>query len=76
MAPVVAEIALENRNTFAVAKMNIKNARQTLQKHLKEFRATPTYIVFQDGKRVGRPLVRVIPKAELLRNILSFINAE
>ena len=71
MAPVVAEIASENRNTFAVAKLNIKNARQTLQKY--PIRATPTYYVFKDGKGVG-PFVGVIPKAELLQKILSVIN--
>jgi thioredoxin-like negative regulator of GroEL len=72
MAPVVAEIALENRNTFAVAKLNIKNARQTLQKY--PIRATPTYMVFQDGKRVGKTLTRAQPKAQLLQEILSAIN--
>ena len=72
MAPVVAEIALENQNTFVVAKLNIKNARQTLQKY--PIRATPTYMVFQDGKRVGRPLAGVIPKAQLLQEIESAIN--
>jgi thioredoxin-like negative regulator of GroEL len=71
MAPVVAEIALENRNTFAVAKLNIKNARQTLQKY--PIRATPTYMVFQDGKRVGKTLTRAQPKAQLLQEILSAI---
>lgn len=73
MAPVVAEIASENKNTFAVAKLNIKNARQTLQKY--PIRGTPTYIVFQDGKDVGR-FVGVIPKAQLLQRILSVIDAE
>ena len=72
MAPVVAEIALENQNTFAVAKLNIKNARETLKKY--PIRATPTYMIFQDGKRVGRPLVGVIPKAQLLQEIESAIN--
>lgn len=71
MAPVVAEIALENRNTFAVAKLNIKNARQTLQKY--PIRATPTYMVFQDGKVVER-FVGAMPKARLLQNILNAIN--
>ena len=72
MAPVVAEIALENRNTFAVAKLNIKNARETLRKY--PIRATPTYMVFQNGKRVGRILTRVQPKAQLLQEVLSAIN--
>lgn len=71
MAPVVAEIALENRNTFAVAKLNIKNARQTLQKY--PIRATPTYIVFQDGKVVDRS-AGVMPKNQLLQRILGAIN--
>ena len=44
MAPVVAEIAAEHKNTFVVAKLNIKNARETLRKY--PLRATPHYIVF------------------------------
>ena len=71
MAPVVAEIALENRNTFAVAKLNIKNARQTLQKY--PIRGTPTYMVFQDGKRVGT-FAGAMPKAQLLQRILGAID--
>ena len=71
MAPVVAQIALENRNTFAVAKLNIKNARQTLQKY--PIRGTPTYMVFQDGKRVGT-FAGVITKKQLIDNILNAIN--
>ncbi|MDE0554939.1 MAG: thioredoxin domain-containing protein [Candidatus Poribacteria bacterium] len=71
MAPVVAEIALENKNTFAVAKLNIKNARQTLRKY--PIRATPTYMVFQDGKRVGN-FAGVMPKHQLLQNTLNAIN--
>ena len=71
MAPVVAEIALENRNTFAVAKLNIKNARQTLQKY--PIRGTPTYMVFQDRKRVGT-FAGAMPKAQLLQRILGAID--
>ena len=71
MAPVVAEIALENRNTFAVAKLNIKNARETLRKY--PIRATPHYMVFQDGKRVDS-FWGVIPKAQLVQRILGAIN--
>lgn len=74
MAPVVAQIALENRNTFAVAKLNIKNARQTLQKY--PIRATPTYLIFQDGKKVGPSVAGVKPKAQLLQTILSAIDVE
>ena len=75
MAPVVAEIALENRNTFAVAKMNVSDAdsRQTTGKY--QVRTHPTYIVFQDGKFV-RSYTGRMTKAQLLKNILSVINIE
>jgi len=73
MAPVVAEIALENRNTFAVAKMNVAQSRQTTGKY--QVRGHPTYIVFQDGKPVNDRLLRgVMPKAQLLQGILSAID--
>ena len=73
MAPVVAEIALENRNTFAVAKMNVADSRQTTRKY--QVRAHPTYIVFQGGKIVGRS-AGVTPKNQLLQKILSAIDIE
>lgn len=73
MAPVVAKIAFENRNTFAVAKLNIKNARETLKKY--PIRGTPTYMVFQDGERVGS-FAGAMPEARLLQRILSVIDAE
>ena len=71
MAPVVATIALENRNTFAVAKMNVAQSRQTTGKY--QVRAHPTYLVFQDGQIVARS-GGVIPKAQLLQSILGAIN--
>ena len=70
MVPVVAEIALENRNTFAVAKLDVHESRQTTRKY--QIRATPTYIVFKDGEIVGR-FRGAMPKARLLQNILSAI---
>ena len=70
MAPVVAEIALENRNTFAVAKLNIKN-RQTTGKY--QVRIHPTYIVFQGGKAL-ESFKGVMTKAQLLKNILGALN--
>ena len=71
MVPVVAEIALENRNTFAVAKLDVYESRQTTRKY--QIRATPTYIVFQDGEIVGR-FRGAMPKAQLLQNIQSAID--
>jgi len=70
MAPVVAQIAFEHRNTFAVAKLNIKNARETLRKH--PIRATPHYIVFQDGKAVDG-FWGVVPKVQMVQRILKAI---
>ena len=71
MAPVVAEIARDNRNTFAVAKINIAQGRQTVGKY--QVRTHPTYIVFQDGQNVGRA-GGVISKAKLLQTILNAID--
>ena len=71
MAPVVAEAASENRNTFAVGKMNIAEGPQTHRKYL--VRGHPTYIVFKDGKDVGR-FAGVMTKGQLLQNILKAIN--
>lgn len=71
MAPVVAQIASENKDTFVVAKLNIKNARQTLQKY--PLRATPHYIVFQDGKAVAS-FWGVQQKAPMVQKILNALN--
>ena len=73
MAPVVAEIALENRNTFAVVKLDMDRNLQTLRKYRVNIR--PTYIVFQDGDVVGR-FHGVKSKNQLLQNILSVIDVE
>ncbi len=71
MVPVVTQIALENRNTFAVAKLNNDENRETIRKY--QVRGQPIYMVFQDGKVVGR-FVGAMPKARLLQNILNAIN--
>ena len=76
MAPVVAEIALENKDTFIVAKLNNDENRETLQKY--RINGQPIYLVFQDGEvvsRLGR-FVNANAKAELLEKILSVIDVE
>ena len=73
MAPVVAEIALENKDTFIVAKLNAINNPETSRKYL--VRGHPTYLVFQDGelfKRFGGQT----PKAEFVQNVLNAIDVE
>lgn len=71
MVTVVAETASEKRETFAVAKMNIAQSRQTHQKY--RVIGHPTYIVFQDGKVVGR-FAGVLTKKQLIDNILNAID--
>jgi thioredoxin 1 len=73
MAPVVAEIALEHRNTFAVARLNNDENRETIQKY--QIRGQPIYLVFQDGKDVGR-FRGEMPKDVLVKRILSVIDVE
>ena len=73
MAPVVAEIALENKDTFIVAKLNAINNPKTSQKY--QVRGHPTYLVFQDGELVGRFGGRT-PKAEFVQNVLTVIDVE
>ena len=73
MAPVVADIALENKDTFIVAKYDMDENREAIGKY--RVLGRPAYIVFQDGEVVGRSAGEM-PKAELLRNILSVIDVE
>ena len=73
MAPVVAEIALENRNTFAFAKYDMDENREIVPKY--QVRGRPAYIVFQDGEVVGR-FAGEMPKDELIQKILSVIDVE
>ena len=71
MVPVVATIASENRNTFAVAKLDMDESRQAVRKY--QVRIRPTYIVFQGGEIVGR-FTGVMTKAALLQKILNAID--
>ena len=73
MAPVVAEIALEHKDTFIVAKLNAINNPETSLKYL--VRGHPTYLVFQDGKLVKR-FGGQTPKAEFVQNVLNAIDVE
>ena len=74
MAPVVAEIALEHKDTFVVAKLNNDENRETIQKY--RIIGQPIYLVFQDGEVVGRlgRFVDANAKAELLKKILNVID--
>ena len=73
MVPVVAEIALENKDTFVVAKLNNDENRETIQKY--GIRGQPIYIIFQDGEVVGR-FGGETPKDKFVQNVLSVIDVE
>lgn len=71
MAPVVAKIASEKKDTFVVARLNNDKNPNTIRKYL--VRGQPVYIVFQDGEIVGR-FAREMPKDQLVQKILSALN--
>ena len=71
MAPVVAQIASEHRNTFAVAKYDMDDNREIIGRF--QVRGRPAYVVFKDGKAIGR-FSRVIAKNQFVQKVLSAIN--
>ena len=73
MAPVVAEVALEYRNTFAVAKLDMDENLQAVRKYKPN--GHPVYIVFQDGEIVNRFRGQT-PKNQFIQKILSVIDVE
>ena len=74
MVPVVAEIALEYRDRFIVAKLDIDDSPKKAQEY-NAIRVRPTFVVFQDGKAVE--IFRgVTPKAEFIQKVLNAIKVE
>ncbi len=68
MRPVVSEIALEYRDIFAVAKLDVKeNKEKTAAYHI---RGTPTYILFHEGNIV-RVIIGAMPKERLVNRIFE-----
>ena len=68
MKPVVASVALEHRDTFIIGKLDIDENRQTTEKY--QVKGIPTYIVFRDGKVVGR-FAGAMPKQVFENKILD-----
>ena len=73
MAPIIEEVASENRETFLIAKLDTDRNSQTTQKY--EIKALPTFIVFRDGKVIGR-FIGGMQKASLVQHIRQTINAQ
>lgn len=68
MSPIVASVALEHRDTFIIGKLDIDENRQTPEKY--KVRGIPTYLVFRDGKVVGR-FAGAMPKQVFVNKILD-----
>lgn len=73
MAPIIKEVASENKETFLIAKLDADRNGQAVLKY--RINAIPTFIVFRDGKITGR-FVGGIQKAGLVRHIRQAINHE
>ena len=73
MAPIIKEVASENRETFLIAKLDADQNPQTIREY--RIDAMPTFIVFRDGKIIGR-FVGGMQKAPLVQRILQAINTQ
>ena len=73
MRPVVAEVALEYRDVFSFAKLDVRTQPEKTTEY--RIRGTPTYIVFRDG-RIVQGFAGVMPKAELVQRILESLEIE
>ena len=73
MRPVVAEVALEYRETFSFVKLDVNTQPEKTAEY--RIRGTPTYIVFKDGELV-QGFVGAMPKAELVQRILGSLEIE
>ncbi len=70
VAPVLDEIAGENKDKVTVAKLDIDANPATARDY--KVMSIPTMIVFKDGKAV-KQIVGAKPKAALLRELEEFI---
>ena len=73
MKPVIAAVALEHRDTFAFAKLDVNNELQKTSEY--HIRGTPTYIVFKDGEMIGT-FVGAMSSSKLVRQILGILGIE
>ena len=68
MKPIVADVALEYRDAFTVAELEVnQNPEKTAEYHI---RGTPLYLLFYEGK-VVRVIVGAMPKERLVNQILE-----
>ena len=70
VAPVLDEIAGENKERITVAKLDIDRNQKTAQDY--QVMSIPTMIVFKDGKPV-KTMVGARPKAALLSDLADYL---
>lgn len=70
---MVAEVALEYRDTFSFVKLDVRTQPEKTAEY--RIRRTPTYIVFKDGDIV-QGFAGAMPKAELVQRILGILEIE
>ena len=70
VAPVLDEIAGENKDKITVAKLDIDVNQKTAQAY--QVMSIPTMIVFQNGKPV-KQIVGARPKAALLSDLRDYL---
>jgi len=69
MAPVLDEIAKEQKGTVKVAKMNVDNYKKfSIDKGIK---ALPTIVVYKDGKEVTR-IIGSTTKEKIMKTISEY----
>lgn len=73
MRPVVAEVALEYRETFSFVKLDVNTQPEKTAEY--RIRGTPTYIVFKDGEIV-QGFAGAMPKTELVQRILGILEID
>ena len=73
MKPVVTAVALEYRDTFTFARLDVNTQPEKTIEY--RIRGTPTYIVFKGDEMVGR-FVGAMPSTKLVENILGVLGIE
>ena len=73
MKPVVAAVALEYRDTFTFAKLDVNTQEEKPIEY--RIHGTPTYIVFRNGEIVGR-VIGAMPSSKLVQQILDLLEIE
>ena len=70
---MVAEVALEYRETFSFVKLDVNTQPEKTAEY--RIRGTPTYIVFKDGEIV-QGFAGAMPKTELVQRILGILEID